>query len=141
MVECDKRFFNLQRFFFDSVSKQLVRIHPLSMVDIDSIEDGSLVNRSLQPTPPDIWDLAIKLQQQFDLDDLDPYTYFDSYERIELDKTNLYFSELVQFMIDAYQQDDESKQIIIDILKTYKHKFKIIKSFYKLMKVIKIRDN
>lgn len=121
VVECDKRFFNLQRFFFDSGSKKLVRIHPLSMVDIDSVEDGSLVNRSLQPTPPDIWDLAIKLQQEFDLDDLDPYTYFDSDERIELDKTNLYFSELVQFMIDAYQQDDESKQIIVDILKTYKH--------------------
>ena len=91
------------------------------MVDISSLDDRSLINRSLQPTPPDIWDLAIKLKEKCEMNHLDPYIYFGSDERIELDKTNQYFSELVKFMIDTYHSSDSGKQIITDILKTYHH--------------------
>ena len=51
------------------------------------------MNKSLQPTPPNVWELAIKLKNIYDLGDLDPYVFFNREKRIELDDSNNYFEK------------------------------------------------
>mgnify|MGYP007000222293 len=72
VVKCDKRFFNLQRYVYDNSEDTLKNIHPLGMIDKSDFEDKSVMNKSLQPTPPDIWDFAIKLSKVVNLGDLNP---------------------------------------------------------------------
>ena len=115
-VICTKRFFNLQRYYYDS--DNLVCLHPFSLVEESTFEDGSILSKTLQPTPPNIWDLYIKLSNIFELDNLDPKKYFNKEKRIELDEVNVYFNELIKFMIEKYKTN---KQDIINILKIYKH--------------------
>ena len=115
-VICTKRFFNLQRFYYNS--KELVCLHPFSLVDESSFEDGSILSKSLQVTPPNIWDLYVKLSGVFELDNLNPQKYFNRETRIELDDANTYFIELIKFMIEKYKTN---KDDIINILSSYKH--------------------
>ena len=61
----------------------------MATISIEEIKDGSIYNKNLQPTPPDIWDLAMRLSEYFDLKELSPYKFFDKTERIHLDKANL----------------------------------------------------
>ena len=114
-VICDKRFFNLQRYYYKD--NKLNIIHPLSLVDISSIKDKTVLEKTLYPTPPDIWDLAIKLKKHFDLGDLEPQLYFKNLDaRIELSQANTYFNELLKFMVDNSESDN-----IKLILDTYNH--------------------
>lgn len=114
-VICDKRFFNLQRYYYDN--NNLVCLHPLSLVETSQFEDGSILNKSLQPTPPNIWDLAMKLKQSFNLGDLEPNIYFNNKDkRIELDEANIYFNKLLRFMVDNYNDI-----LIGNIINNYKH--------------------
>jgi hypothetical protein len=115
-IICTKRFFNLQRFYYDS--DQLVSLHPFSLVEECNFEDGSILSKSLQATPSNIWDLSKKLGGLFELGILDPNTYFDRSKRIELDDANLYFIELIKFMIEKYKTN---KDIIANIIMSYKH--------------------
>ena len=62
VVQCEKRFFNLQRFAYLTEKDSLEAIHPLGMVNKEDFEDRSILQKSLQPTPPDIWDFATKLK-------------------------------------------------------------------------------
>lgn len=118
-VICDKRFFNLQRYYYDSKLDELVCLHPLSLVDVNQFEDKTILKKSLQPTPPNIWDLSIKLKDKLDLRDLDPKLYFnDLSKRIELDEANEYFNKLLVFMVDNYKTN---KDIIDNIINNYKH--------------------
>ena len=100
IIKCDKRFFNLQRFYYDTKDNEIKRIHPLSMISIDDFINGSVLKKSLNPTPPDIYDLYLKLNQKFNLKELDINKYFSKDERITLDRTNEYFNKLLQFIID-----------------------------------------
>ena len=113
IVSCDKRFFNLQRYVWDNDINNVKRIHPLAMVEISEFETGSIVNKNLNPTPPDIWDLAIKLENEMDLNDLSPRTYFSQEDRITLDMSNEYFDKLIKFMVDNFNQD------MISIIESY----------------------
>jgi hypothetical protein len=115
-IICTKRFFNLQRFYYDS--DKLVCLHPFSLIDKTSFEDGTILSKSFQPTPPNIWDLSKKLSEKFELDNLNPQKYFDREERIELDKANEYFTELIKFMVEKYKTN---KDEIISIISSYKH--------------------
>lgn len=115
-IICTKRFFNLQRFYYDS--DQLVSLHPFSLVDESNFADGSILSKSLQATPPNIWDLSKKLGSIFKLGDLDPNKYFDINKRIELDDANLYFLELIKFMIEKYKTN---KDEIVNLILSYKH--------------------
>lgn len=116
-VICDKRFFNLQRYYYDSKLNNIVSLHPLSLVDISQFKDGSVLSKSLQPTPPTTWDLAMKLKESFNLGDLDPNVYFNNLNRrIELDEANIYFDKLLHFMVDNY--DDV---LIGNIINKYKY--------------------
>jgi hypothetical protein len=117
IIKCEKRFFNLQRFYYDNKKDCINRIHPLSMVSIDDFIDKSILKKSLNPTPPDIYNLYEILSDNFDLGDLEIETFFDTSERITLDKANLYFSKLIEFMITKIEK---SKKKIINILKNFK---------------------
>jgi hypothetical protein len=120
-VVCNKRFFNLQRYYYDNNNLNL--IHPLATINIEEIRDGSIYNKSLQPTPPDIWDLAMRLSEYFDLKELSPYKFFDKTERIHLDKANLYFNNLIKYIVD--KKDDIN---IVKLLNYYQCNFNPIES-------------
>ena len=109
-IVCNKRFFNLQKYYYDD--NQIKVIHPLSMINAEEIKDGSISNKLLLPTPPDIWDLAMKLNNLFDLNELKPHIYFDKNKRIELNDANEYFDKLLLFM---------KNKDIDNIINEYKH--------------------
>ena len=115
VIKCEKRFFNFQRFYYKDDEDALERIHPLSMVTIGDFEDGSILKKSLNPTPPDVWDLAEKLLKEFDLGSISPYEFFSQDERIHLDKTYLYNQKLLEFMVEKTKTDKSKIQNIIDI--------------------------
>jgi 5'-deoxynucleotidase YfbR-like HD superfamily hydrolase len=115
-IICNKRFFNLQKYYFD---KDIKMINPLSMVCINEFEDGSIKNKNLDPTPQDTWSLVTKLlNYNIELNDLNPYIYFEKTERIELYKAIKYFKDLIDFLSDNYNL---YKNIIQDLLKDYSH--------------------
>lgn len=117
-IICDKRFFNLQRYYYDTDNNKIIMIHPLSLIDEEQISNGSLLEKNLQPTPPDIWDLSMKLIDKFDIGELDPYKYFTTEKRIELDEANKYFDKLINFIVNKYKTD---KEIIMGIINSYKY--------------------
>lgn len=103
VVSCNKRFFNLQRFIYSTERNNLERIHPLGLIDISDIENKSILKKALQPTPPDIWDFAVKLSKELPLGNLDPSKYFDKDVRITLDMSNLYFEKLIEKTVQLYK--------------------------------------
>ena len=108
IVKCDKRFFNLQRYIYLNEENNIERLHPLGMVSVDNISNGKILSMNLQPTPPDIWDLAMKLiENDFELNEINPYNYFQDIARITLDDSNEYFSKLIEFMVNNYQENSE----------------------------------
>lgn len=115
-IVCNKRFFNLQKYYYSDNNIKV--IHPLSMINIEEIKDRTILNKLLQPTPPDIWDLALKLNEQVNLEDLNPEIYFDKNKRIELNDANEYFNKLLLFMVNNYHIYSE---IIDNIIISYKH--------------------
>jgi superfamily II RNA helicase len=103
-IKCNKRFFNLQKYFYDNKNNEIKLINPLSMVNINEFKDKTIKTKNLDPTPIDTWTLVTKLLNlNVKLDNLDPYTYFDKYERIELSKATQYFNDLVCFLSDNYE--------------------------------------
>ena len=135
-VICTKRFFNLQRFYYNS--GELICLHPFSLIDESSFEDGSILSKSLQVTPPNIWDLYKKLSDIFELDNLNPQKYFNKDKRIELDDANIYFIELIKFMIEKYKTN---KSDIINIISSYKHEGLETKSVNLVELAYKLKDN
>lgn len=117
-VICNKRFFNLQRFYYDQTMDSLVCLHPLALVDEEQIADGSVLQKQMQPTPPNAWDLAMKIQEKMDLLDLEPHKYFSASTRIELDEAYVYFMALLKFLVEKYQT---SPTIVMEIVNSYKH--------------------
>ena len=116
-VICSKRFFNLQRTFYDSASDELKSLHPLALIEEQQIADGSLLTKSLQPTPPNAWDLAKKLMVKYDIAHLDPNIYFAKIARIELTDAYNYFTELIKFVVSTYQTDPNG---IMEVVNQYK---------------------
>jgi superfamily II DNA or RNA helicase len=106
-ISCTKRFFNLQKYYFDSINK-MKQLNPLSLVDEEDFKNGNILNKKLDPTPLDTWDLVLNLLDK-NLGNLHPHIYFDKYEVIELNKANEYFNELIKFMVNNY---DNVKDII-----------------------------
>ena len=117
VISCNKRFFNLQKYYYNKNDNDLVMLNPLSLVSYLDFEDGTILNKTLNPTPQDTWSLVTKLlDNKIDLGVLDPYSYFGSDELIELTKTYEYFRGLLKFMVDNY---DNYKDIIQKILNEY----------------------
>jgi hypothetical protein len=117
-VVCEKRFFNLQRFYYDGEKDSLESINPLALINESQIADGSVMEKTFQPTPPNTWDLANKIASKFDMGELEPHKYFSDIIRIELDQANAYFYKLVKFLVDKYQTD---KTMVMEIVNSYKH--------------------
>ena len=109
IITCNKRFFNLQN--YDS---NFIPIHPLSVVDIASFKDGSILRTMLYPTPSDIWNLVEKLCKYIGV--LEPYTYFKTDQRITIDDTLEYFQLLLKWMVKNISTHE---QLIASILKSY----------------------
>ena len=116
-VICTKRFFNLQRAYYDSSNDELTILHPLALIEENQIADESLLTKSLQPTPPNAWDLAMKLMNVYALGDLDPNIYFANTKRIELTDAYTYFAELIKFVVSTYQTDPVGIMKIINMYK------------------------
>jgi len=86
VISCNKRFFNLQKYYFD---KELHLLNPLSMVSLEEFADKSIKTKNLDLTPIDIWSVVTNiLKHNIDLGVLNPYIYFKKYERIELYNRN-----------------------------------------------------
>jgi superfamily II RNA helicase len=116
-IVCNKRFFNLQKYYYDGKTNQINLINPLSMVKITEFEDKSIKKSCLDPTPVDTWSLVNKLLNHgIQLDNLDPYKYFEKTERIELSKSIKYFYDLVCFLSDNFEN---YSKIINKILTEY----------------------
>ena len=93
-IICDKRFFNLQKYYYNSKENELNIIHPLALVNVEDF-----ATKNLSATPTDTWLLYSKLKEEFgDLGKLNHDTYFKIREIIHLDRVNKYFAELIQFM-------------------------------------------
>jgi hypothetical protein len=110
-IKCDKRFFNLQRYYYSNENGNTV-LHPLALVKTSDFQNGSILKKSLQPTPRDIWALYEKLKVIYDLGDLKHTKYFGSDEIVILDKANSYFLDLIEFMVANY--DEIKTKSIID---------------------------
>jgi hypothetical protein len=105
-IICDKRFFNLQRFYYNTITNKLDILHPLSLVEIEHFVDGSILKKNLQPTPPDTWNLYKKMNEVYgDLGELNHEIYFESKERIQLSKANKYFMDLIKYMVNNYDKE------------------------------------
>lgn len=114
IIKCTKRFMNQQKYYYDGKFK---KIHPLSLVSIEHFEDKSILSRDIKITPPDVWDLVIKLESKIDIESLDIYEYFKDNLRIELEDVKKYFYKILEFMIVKFNSNE--KEIIISILKHY----------------------
>ena len=117
IVSCTKRFFNLQRYAYNNKDNTLISLHPLAMIDEEQIADESILTRSLQPTPPNAWDLAMKLMKKYDLKNLDPYVLFGDGHRIELTEAYDFFNNLIKFICLTYKTDPTG---IMEIINDYK---------------------
>ncbi len=105
-IVCDKRFFNLQRFYYNPQKNEIEALNPLSLVDVDEFSSGSIISKNIQPTPFDTWNLYIKVKAEFDdIGSLDHTRYFDARERIQLSKANQYFNDLIKYMVDNFDED------------------------------------
>jgi superfamily II RNA helicase len=131
-IVCDKKFFNMQKYHFQN--NKLEIIHPLSLITTNMIEDKTILTKTLEPTPPDVFQLVIKLMDVFDMKELSPYVYFKKTERIELDKVNYYFKHLIEFIVNKYKTNKiEITNIINYFKKTYSEsKFNYVDLLFKL---------
>ncbi len=103
-IRCNKRFFNLQKYYYDGKDNEIKLINPLSMVNISEFQDKSIKTKNLDPTPVDTWSLVTKLlSYNINLGNLNPYNYFEKHERIELSKATQYFSDLIYFLADNFE--------------------------------------
>lgn len=130
-VICDKRFFNLQRFYYNGAKDSLESLNPLALVNESQIADATILTKSLQPTPPNTWDLATKMASKINLGELEPSKYFKNIQRIELDQANSYFYKLVALLVEKYKTD---KSMVMNIINSYKHK-SLISSSIDLVKL------
>jgi superfamily II DNA or RNA helicase len=113
-IICDKRFLNLQKYFYDTNNNELTIVHPLSLISYSEFSDRSILNKTLNQTPKDTWSFVNKLlSHNIDLGDLNPYIYFKQTEVIKLTQTYIYFNELIKFMVDNYILYEEQLKLIL----------------------------
>ena len=118
-IVVNQRFFNLQNGYYDTERNEVVNIHPFSCVSVEDFQNRSILKKSLQLTPPDIWDFAIKLTKSLGIEDLSPYHYFDENQRITLNNSNQYFNELLHICVDMYEGENIEK--VNEIINGYRN--------------------
>jgi hypothetical protein len=113
-ITYNKRFFNLQKYYYDPVNNDFNTLNPLSLVSEQDFRNKSIKNKNMDPTPKDTWSLVLLLKEyKVDLLHLDPYVYFDKDERIELNKAIQYFNDLINFMSDVWAYYPEEFSAIL----------------------------
>ena len=60
-IVCDKRYFNLQRYFYNDNNNKFEMLNPLSLINVNEIENGIVAEKTLNATPLDTWSLVTKL--------------------------------------------------------------------------------
>ena len=121
-IECTKRFFNLQRYYYDN--DKLNIIHPFALITEEDFITGNIIDKNLEPTPPDVWDLVNELMKEFNLGNMSPYKIFSKEERIHLDKVNIYFKSLLHFMVMTYNDKFiDNKPKINRVIESFKKTF------------------
>jgi len=116
-IICNKRFFNLQKYYYNNNINELICLNPLALITENELINRELKNKTFNPTPTDCWDLALKMKEKFNLEMLDPYIYFSNITRIGLDNVNNYYYLLINFLVEKY---NDNKDIVIDIINSYK---------------------
>jgi len=118
-VSYNGRFFNLQKCVYLAEGDDINAVNPLSMVEEHDFEDKSILNKNLQMTPTDIYNLVEKIMDIIDLGDLDPNEYFDETKRLSLDDCNNYFRDVLQFMVELYHSGEKGQDTIRKILNEF----------------------
>lgn len=114
-IVCNKRFFNLQKYYYDSKNNSFNILNPLSMASIQEFKDKTINKKNMDPTPIDTWSLYTKIKEKnIELNNLSPYIYFDREERIELTKATKYFYDLINFLSENYNKYENEIQNILD---------------------------
>lgn len=107
-VVYDKRFINLQRFNFDTRSKSLVRINPLSMISLDDYRSGKVLKKSIIPTPQDAYMIYQMLVSKYPTEESIRHQSFftDCNKRLSLDDIMELFNHHLRFMKSKVDSDD-----------------------------------
>ena len=117
IVSSNKRFFNLQTAYWDTTTKSVVPLNPLSMVSVDDFVSGNILNKDLKPTPPDIHQLATLLEREFgeEMENLRLSVHFaDLYSRrVTLMEVMDYFNMLLKFMVDKSSSNSSKIEEIL----------------------------
>lgn len=117
IIDCKDRFFNLQKYFYNSKTNKIDMINPLSMIEVDDFKTKTVLQKTLQPTPQDTWTLYKKICQIYgNLNEYNHTEYFGKTERIHLSKSSQYFSDLLKYLCDNFDNDK-----ISCILNSFKH--------------------
>ena len=83
------------------------------MVNVNDFKDKSILEKNINITPPDIWDLVMKID--FDDNNHLNHNYFQEEQRIKLDEANDYFKKVLNMV------NKLSIEIVEDILDEYKN--------------------
>jgi superfamily II DNA or RNA helicase len=115
IVSCEKRFFNLMKYYYDQKTNSLERINPLSLININDFKTNDIEKKQFNPTPLDIWDLYLVLSNKFKLNhNILPNNFFNKNKRIELDEAYDFFNKLILFMIDKFKTNPNDINDIIN---------------------------
>tara|TARA_B110000879_G_C11179023_1_gene517419 strand:+ start:967 stop:4071 length:3105 start_codon:yes stop_codon:yes gene_type:complete len=115
VVVYDKRFINLQRFVYRDGSIQ--RINPLSMVSLEDFKTGIVLDKTIVPTPQDVYMIYKILRKEYpDEQILYHEKFFESNQRLSLDSILNFFNNYLKFMTRKVQKDDVKMIRIIEEL-------------------------
>lgn len=113
IISSNKRFFNLQTAYWDKTSKSIINLNPLSMVSLDDFTSGIVLMKDMKPTPPDVYELAEKIETEFG-DEMGNLRLADHFSdlisrRVTLMEVLDYFTLLLKFMVSQCKTSNVSK--------------------------------
>lgn len=118
VIVYEKRFINLQRFNFNNKTKKIDRINPLSMIPIEDFKSGIVIEKSLIPTPQDVYSIYQDLIKTYpEKEELKHQNFFDPNKRLSLNDIIDFFNHHLKFMVKRVQEDDEKMVKMINHFK------------------------
>jgi ERCC4-related helicase len=105
IIKSVDRVFNLQKGVYNNKTESVEYINPMSLITIDDFIDKSILTKNLEPTPVDVWNLYIQINNRFDLKDLVHTTFFTTTKRISLSEVNSFFKQLILFLVNKLETD------------------------------------
>ena len=118
VITYEKRFINLQRFMYRNKLKQIERINPLSMIDIDDFKTGVILDKTIIPTQQDAYIVYKTLREKYPKEvSLQHEDFFSKDKRISLDDILAFFNHHLKFMVKQVQSNDD---IMLKIIESFK---------------------